>query len=97
VKASINPVNQTPASEQIIEQRWWLAKFQNTRRNRMPLIQLVIVLVVIGVILWAINTFIPMQRTMKKILNAVVIIGVIIWLLSVFGVIGDLSTMRIGN
>ena len=63
----------------------------------MPLIQLVIVLVVIGVILWAINTFIPMQRTMKKILNAVVIIAVIIWLLSVFGVIGDLSTMRIGN
>ncbi len=63
----------------------------------MPLIQLVIVLVVIGVILWAINTFIPMQRTMKQILNAVVIIAVIIWLLSVFGVIGDLSTMRIGN
>jgi hypothetical protein len=62
----------------------------------MPLIQLVIVLVVVGVLLWAINTFIPMQRTMKKILNAVVIIAVMIWLLSVFGVIGDLSTMRIG-
>lgn len=63
----------------------------------MPLIQLVIVLVVVGVLLWAINSFIPMQRTMKKILNVVVIIAVIIWLLSVFGVIGDLSTMRIGK
>jgi len=63
----------------------------------MPLINLVIVLVVVGVVLWLINSYIPMQTTMKKILNVVVIIAVIIWLLSVFGVIGDLSTIRIGR
>jgi hypothetical protein len=63
----------------------------------MPLIQLVIVLVVVGVVLWLINSYIPMQATIKKILNAVVVIGVIIWLLSVFGVIGDISAIRIGK
>jgi hypothetical protein len=62
----------------------------------MPLIQLVIVLVVVGVILWLINSYIPMQATIKKILNAVVVIAVIIWLLSVFGVIGNISAIRIG-
>jgi hypothetical protein len=63
----------------------------------MPLIQLVIVLVVVGVILWLVNSYIPMQGTIKKILNVVVIIAVILWLLSVFGVIGNLSTIRIGR
>jgi hypothetical protein len=63
----------------------------------MPLIQLVIVLVVVGVILWLINSYIPMQATIKKILNAVVVIAVIIWLLSVFGLIGDISAIRIGK
>jgi len=57
----------------------------------------VIVLVVVGVILWVINSYIPMQSTIKKILNVVVVIAVIIWLLSVFGIIGDLSTIRIGK
>jgi hypothetical protein len=63
----------------------------------MPLMQLVIILVVVGVVLWMINNYIPMQYTIKKILNAVVIIAVIIWLLSVFGLIGNLSTIRIGR
>ena len=63
----------------------------------MPLIQLIIVLVIVGVVLWVINSYIPMQSTIKKILNVVVIIAVIIWLLSVFGLIGDLSTIRIGK
>ncbi len=63
----------------------------------MPLVQLVIVLVVVGVILWVINSYIPMQSTIKKILNAVVVIAVILWLLSVFGLIGDLSKIRIGK
>ena len=63
----------------------------------MSLIHLVIVLVVVGVILWVINSYIPMQATIKKILNVVVIIGVIIWLLSAFGVIGNISTIRIGK
>ena len=63
----------------------------------MPLIQLVLVLVVVGVILWVINAYIPMQATIKKILNAVVVIVVILWLLSVFGLIGDLSSIRVGK
>jgi hypothetical protein len=63
----------------------------------MPLIDLVIVLVIVGVILWAINNYIPMQSTIKKILNAVVVIAVILWLLSVFGVIGPLQDFHIGR
>jgi len=63
----------------------------------MPLIQLVIALVVVGVILWVINSYIPMEPTIKKILNVVVIVAVIIWLLTVFGLIGDLSSIRIGK
>ena len=70
---------------------------QHERRNTMPLIQLVIVLVVIGVILWVINSYIPMQPTIKKILNVVVIIVVVLWLLSAFGVIGSISGIRIGS
>jgi len=70
---------------------------QHERRNTMPLIQLIIVLVVVGVVLWVINSYIPMQATIKKILNVVVVIVVIIWLLSVFGLIGNLSTIRIGK
>jgi 1-acyl-sn-glycerol-3-phosphate acyltransferase len=62
----------------------------------MSLITLVIILVVVGVVLWLINSYIPMQSTIKKILNAVVVIVVVLWLLSAFGVIGSLSTIRIG-
>ena len=63
----------------------------------MPLIQLVLVLVAVGVILWVINSYIPMQATIKKILNVVVVIAVIVWLLSVFGLVGDLRTIRVGK
>jgi hypothetical protein len=63
----------------------------------MSLIHLVIVLVVVGLILWAINNYIPMQATIKNILNVVVVIVVVLWLLSVFGVIGNLSTFHIGK
>jgi type IV secretory pathway TrbL component len=63
----------------------------------MPLIQLVIILVVVGVILWAINSYIPMQATMKKILNVVVVVAVVLWLLSVFGIIGSLQGIHIGK
>lgn len=62
----------------------------------MPLINLIIVLVVVGVILWLINNYIPMDGKIKKILNVVVVIAVILWLLSVFGVIGNISTIRVG-
>ena len=63
----------------------------------MPLIQLVIALVVVGVILWLVNNYIPMDATIKKILNVVVIIVVILWLLSIFGVLGSMSGMQVGR
>ncbi len=62
----------------------------------MPLLTLVMTLVVVGLILWLINNYIPMDGTIKKILNAVVVIVVILWLLSVFGLMPSLSGMRIG-
>ena len=49
------------------------------------LINVVIVLVVVGLILWLINRFIPMDYKIKQILNIVVVIAVIIWLLKAFG------------
>jgi hypothetical protein len=62
----------------------------------MPLINLVIILVAVGVVLWLINNYIPMDRKIKSILNVVVVIVVILWLLNIFGVIGSVSGMRIG-
>ena len=63
----------------------------------MPLVNLVIILVVVGVILFLINNYIPMDRKIKSILNIVVVIAVILWLLSVFGIIGSLSGLRVGK
>ncbi len=63
----------------------------------MPLIHLILILVVVGVILWLVNNYIPMDYTIKRILNVVVVICVIVWLLSVFGVIGSLSGIRVGR
>lgn len=55
----------------------------------MPLLYVVLVLIVVGVLLWLINRYIPMAGSIKTILNVVVIIAVIIWLLKVFGVLGS--------
>ncbi|MBK5264188.1 MAG: hypothetical protein JJE34_02980 [Alphaproteobacteria bacterium] len=63
----------------------------------MPLITVVIVLIVVGVLLWLINSYLPMDGKIKSILNAVVVIAVVIWLLQVFGVLGSLGAIRIGN
>jgi hypothetical protein len=63
----------------------------------MPLIHVVLVLIVVGVLLWLVNSYIPMAGSIKSILNAVVVIVVVLWLLSVFGLIGELSTIRVGK
>ena len=63
----------------------------------MPLLQVLLVLVVVGVLLWLVNSFIPMQGTIKSILNAIVIIAVVAWLLNVFGLLHNLSRIRVGN
>ena len=62
----------------------------------MPLIQIVIVLIVIGVLLWLVN-LIPMPGTIKSILNTVVVICVVLWLLNVFGVLSYLPHIRVGS
>ena len=53
----------------------------------MPLMNVVLTLIVVGVVLWLINTYIPMQATIKSILNVVVVIVVVLWLLYGFGVL----------
>jgi low temperature requirement protein LtrA len=61
----------------------------------MDLIQLVIVLIVVGVLLWLVTTYIPMDATIKKIITGVVIIAVVLWLLTVF--LGGLPHIRVGK
>ena len=63
----------------------------------MPLVHVIVVLVVVGVLLWLVNSYIPMAGSIKSILNAVVVIVVVLWLLSVFGLIGELSNIRVGK
>ena len=62
----------------------------------MPLLQVLTVLVVVGVLLWLVNSFIPMQGQIKSILNAVVVIAVVLWLLNIFGLFHSFSHLRIG-
>ena len=62
----------------------------------MPLIQLLLILVVVGVLLWLVNNFIPMQGSIKRILNVVVIVAVVLWLLKVFGLFSSLSGIYVG-
>ena len=61
----------------------------------MPLISILVVLVVVGVLLWLVNNFIPMAGSIKSILNAVVVIAVVLWLLNVFGFLTMLSKLRV--
>lgn len=62
----------------------------------MPLINIVITLVVVGVLLWLVNNYIPMASSIKKILNVVVVIAVAIWVLQAFGLWGQVSSYRVG-
>jgi hypothetical protein len=62
----------------------------------MPLVQLVITLIVVGVLLWLVNTYIPMDSKIKNIMNVVVVIAVVLWLLNVFGVLAGVSGLSVG-
>jgi len=61
----------------------------------MPLITIIIVLVVVGALLWAINTYIPMAKPIKTILNIVVVVVLCLWLLQIFGIIGNITNIRV--
>lgn len=63
----------------------------------MPLLNIVIALIVVGLLLWLVNQFIPMDAKIKSILNAVVVIAVVLWLLNVFGLFSSMSNMHMGN
>ncbi|MFL0672158.1 MAG: Thivi_2564 family membrane protein [Erythrobacter sp.] len=61
----------------------------------MSLINVIVILVVVGVLLWLINTYLPMDGKIKNILNIVVVIAVVIWLLQAFGVLGSLGGINV--
>ena len=63
----------------------------------MPLIQILLALIVVGVLLWLVNRFIPMQGSIKSILNGVVVIAVVLWLLNILGLFHSLAHIRIGT
>ena len=63
----------------------------------MPLLQLAEILIVVGVLLWLVNRFIPMQGSIKSILNGIVVIAVVLWLLNLFGLFHTLSGVRVGK
>ena len=67
------------------------------RSKIMPLIQLLEVLIVVGVLLWLVNRFIPMQGTIKSILNGVVVIAVVLWIMNAFGLFHSLAGIHIGK
>lgn len=63
----------------------------------MPVIQLIVYLVIIGVLMWLVNSYIPMAEGIKKILNVVVIIAVVLWLLNIFGLFTGFGNIRVGH
>jgi len=69
---------------------WAYLKF-----NIMPLLTVLLVIIVAGVVLWLVNTYIPMDGKLKKILNIVVVIVVIIWLLRIFGLLDFLKDITV--
>ena len=63
----------------------------------MSLISLITTLIVVGVLLWLANNYIPMDRKIKNILNMVVVIAVVVWLLNVLGLMAPLRNIRVGS
>ncbi len=62
-----------------------------------PLVQVLITLIVVGILLWLVNRYIPMQSSIKSILNGIVVIIVVLWLLQVFGLLSSLTNIRVGR
>jgi len=63
----------------------------------MPLINLLIPLIVVGVVLWLINNYIPMASSIKTIINAVVVVAVCIWILQATGLWSTVTNFRVGR
>jgi hypothetical protein len=67
------------------------------QEKHLPLINVIIALIVVGVLLWLVNNYIPMDRKIKGILNVVVVIAVVVWLLQAFGLLGSLASIQVGR
>ena len=63
----------------------------------MSLVSLVIVLIVVGILLWLVNTYIPMDEKIKRVMNIVVLIVVVIWLPQVFGILDSINAVHVGH
>ena len=63
----------------------------------MPLTTFIMTIVAVGVLLWLVNRFIPMQGQVKSILNAVVVIALVVWIANLYGLFGHLNTFRVGR
>lgn len=63
----------------------------------MSLASLVITLIVVGVLLWLVNTYLPMDGKIKTIMNVVVVIAVVLWMLGAFGLLGDVHRIHVGR
>jgi hypothetical protein len=83
-------------TEQLLGQGWKCLGIAGKEKS-MPLMQILIALIVVGVLLWLVNRFIPMQGTIKSILNGVVVIAVVLWLLNIFGLFHSLAHIRVGT
>ncbi len=62
----------------------------------MPLVNVLVTLVVMGVLLWLANSYIPMDGKIKRIMNVVAVIAVVLWVLNVFGLFGNIRNIQIG-
>jgi len=95
--------NRGPLFPQSLYSRWWHLHLFFPRATlslkevSVPLINVIMILIVVGVLLWLVNRFIPMQATIKSILNGVVVIAVVLWLLDVFGLFSSFSHIRVGS
>ena len=87
-RAAAAPLNSGAPAVRVLEGK---------KGKNMPLITLVITLIVVGVLLWLTNTYIPMDGKIKKVLNIVVMVVVVFWLLNVFGVWGYLRNVRVSR
>jgi hypothetical protein len=72
-------------------------QIQPTAAGIMSLISLIITLIVVGVLLWLVNNYIPMDGKIKRILNIVVVVAVVVWLLNILGLMDSLRSIRIGR
>jgi hypothetical protein len=79
------------------ESNWFADCTVSSKNMNMPLLNLVVVLIVVGVALWLVNNYIPMASSIKSILNVVVVVFVCVWLLQATGIWSNASSFRLSR